>query len=56
MKQAKAPLTRENYLFWMFGGKPPGQIDPEVEEMLPPQFRLPEPEPQPKTPSQPSGA
>lgn len=40
MKEAGVPLNRENYLYWTFGGEPPdGELDPEIEETLPPMMR-----------------
>jgi hypothetical protein len=40
MKEAGVPLNRENYIHWAFAGEPPeGEIDPEIEETFPPQFR-----------------
>jgi hypothetical protein len=40
MKRAGVPLTRENFICWAFGGEPPeGEIDPEIEETFPHQFR-----------------
>ena len=40
MRRAGVPLNRENYIYWAFGGEPPeGEIDPEIEESFPPQFR-----------------
>jgi hypothetical protein len=40
MRRAGVPLTRENFIYWAFGGEPPdGEIDPEIEETFPPQFR-----------------
>ena len=40
MKDAGVPLTRENFIYWAFGGEPPeGELDPELEEAFPPQFR-----------------
>jgi hypothetical protein len=40
MKAAGAPLNRETYLYWAYAGNPPeGELDPEIEETLPPHFR-----------------
>jgi hypothetical protein len=40
MKRAGVPLNRENYLYWAFMGEPPeGEIDAELEETFPAQFR-----------------
>ena len=40
MRRAGVPLTRENFIYWAFGGEPAeGEIDPEIEETFPPQFR-----------------
>jgi hypothetical protein len=40
MRAAGIEETRENYLYWAFAGEPPeGEIDAELEETFPPQFR-----------------
>jgi hypothetical protein len=40
MKAAGVPLTRDNFLYWAFGGEPQAdEIDAELEETFPAQFR-----------------
>lgn len=39
MKKAGIPLTRENYLNTAYMGNPPEEIGPEIEAMLPEEFR-----------------
>jgi hypothetical protein len=40
MRSAGVEETRENYIYWAFGGDPPeGEIDPEIESTFPVQFR-----------------
>jgi hypothetical protein len=40
MRDAGVAETRENYLYFAYAGDPPdGELDPEVEETLPVQFR-----------------
>jgi hypothetical protein len=40
MRAAGIEETRENYIVWAFGGEPPeGEIDAELEETFPAQFR-----------------
>jgi hypothetical protein len=39
MEENGIPLTRDNYLLVAYLGHPPKEIDPEVEEEMPGQFR-----------------
>jgi hypothetical protein len=40
MRAARIQETRENFIYWLFDGEPPGgEIDPEIEAELPFQFR-----------------
>lgn len=41
MQRFGAPPTRENYLKFAFLGKPPAGDNPELEDTMPEQFRLP---------------
>jgi hypothetical protein len=40
MREADAPICREEYLAWNYLGDVPAEIDPEIEAELPEQFQL----------------
>ena len=39
LEEAGEPVNRENYLNLAYLGNPPQELDPEVEEAIPPQAR-----------------